>query len=130
MPLTLPHKVTMVMAEDGAVRAAGLNDAGQLGDGSATNRKSFVRVVGPTGVRVCVRACVSALYEVMVLVNVALKEDCLRCVVLVSGCCCCCVHMRACVRKWTCVCVKWEDTHTLFPILTSPLPKQPHTHLA
>ena len=39
----------MVLGKDGSVWAAGLNDCGQLGDGTTKDRKNFVLIIGMPG---------------------------------------------------------------------------------
>ena len=40
---------SMVLGKDGSVWAAGLNDCGQLGDGTTKDRKNFVLIIGMPG---------------------------------------------------------------------------------
>ena len=39
------YRHSMVLKKDGSVWAAGLNQWGQLGDGTTTNKQTFVKVV-------------------------------------------------------------------------------------
>ena len=45
----------MLLGEDGSVWATGLNDCGQLGDGTVRDQKKYVLIIGQSGAMVCSR---------------------------------------------------------------------------
>ena len=92
---------SMVLQKDGTVWATGWNEYGQLGDGTTTDKLSFVQVFSGQ----CVTKGMLGLGFQCDTKIMCIRPVCVCVCVCVCACVCVCVCVRVRVRVCVCVCV-------------------------